>query len=239
MEDLNSIVKDRLSDVFKNDTQETVARKLNTSQGNVSKWVNGQQIPTTDMLYEISKAYDVSVDWILGRSESKEIDGLVIEKLTYEQTARVLDRLLAYRNIIIPNLVEVENGVAEPDEYEETIEGDDEIKYPVQPKYDSDYLKVEDRVLSYLLRKRHKISEIDDDMLNWWKDTALPLYKKLKLINCKSNIQAAIDTRSWSVFKDADWIATVEEISNLSEEDRKTMIEEATNKEKEGQENGK
>lgn len=41
MEDLNSIVKDRLSDVFKNDTQETVARKLNTSQGNVSKWVNG------------------------------------------------------------------------------------------------------------------------------------------------------------------------------------------------------
>ena len=98
---------------------------------------------------------------------------------------------------------------------------------------------MEDRVLSYLLRKRHKISEIDDDMLNWWKDTALPLYKKLKLINCKSNIQAAIDTRSWSVFKDADWIATVEEISNLSEEDRKTMIEEATNKEKEGQENGK
>lgn len=101
MEDLNSIVKDRLSDVFKNDTQETVARKLNTSQGNVSKWVNGQQVPTTDMLYEISKAYDVSVDWILGRSKSKEIDGLVIEKLTYEQTARVLDRLLVYRNLMI------------------------------------------------------------------------------------------------------------------------------------------
>ena len=233
MDDLNGIVKDRLSDVFKNDTQETVARKLNTSQGNVSKWVNGQQVPTTDMLYEISKAYDVSVDWILGRSESREIDGLVIEKLTYEQTARVLDRLLAYKNIIVPNLMNVDNGKMIPDEY-----GDDESEDGstplIPPKYDSDYLKIEDRVLSYLLRKRFKISEIDDEMLKWWKDTSLPLFKKIGLIDCKSNIQQAIDTKSWSVYKDADWIATIEELSDLTDEERLGMINDAKNKVKEG-----
>ncbi len=231
MEDLNAIVKDRLSNVFKNDTQETVARKLNTSQGNVSKWVNGQQVPTTDMLYEISKAYDVSVDWILGRSESKEIDGLVIEKLTYEQTARVLDRLLAYRNIIIPNLMEVDTGKMISDESEDEV-GEDP-KPMLLPKYDSDYLKIEDRVLSYLLRKRFKISEIDDEMLKWWKDTSLPLFKKLGLMNCKSNIQEAIDTKSWSVYKDADWIATIEELSGLSDDERLSLIKEAKNRVKE------
>lgn len=66
MSDLSESMKDRLSEVFQNDTQEIVERKLNTTQGNVSKWMRGTQIPTTDMLYEISKAYDVSVDWIMG-----------------------------------------------------------------------------------------------------------------------------------------------------------------------------
>ena len=105
MADLRLITKDRLAIVFKGDTQEVTARKLNTTQGNVSKWLNGSQIPTPDMLLEISKAYKVSVDWILGISEHSEIDGLAVEKLTYEQIAMVLDRLIENNTIEVPDLV--------------------------------------------------------------------------------------------------------------------------------------
>ena len=69
MTDLKEILKNRLTETFAEDTQEVTARKLNTTQGNVSKWVNGQQVPTADMLRDISKAYKVSVDWLLGISD--------------------------------------------------------------------------------------------------------------------------------------------------------------------------
>ena len=73
MDETREIMKARLQETFRNDTQETVARKLITSQSNVSKWLNGQ-MTTTDNLISISKAYKVSVDWLLGISDEKEID---------------------------------------------------------------------------------------------------------------------------------------------------------------------
>ena len=87
--DPKELLKARLAETFENDTQEVVARKLMTTQGNVSKWLNGQ-IPTTDNLLSISKAYKVSVDWLLGISDEKEIDGGVLEKLTYEHALEAL-----------------------------------------------------------------------------------------------------------------------------------------------------
>ena len=90
MNSLKDITKLRLSETFHGDTQEVIAKKLNTTQGNVSKWVNGQQIPTPEMLHDISKIYKVSVDWLLGISDEREIDGIALEKLTYEQVARII-----------------------------------------------------------------------------------------------------------------------------------------------------
>ena len=81
MADLNEIMKERLTKTFAGETQEVTARRLNTTQGNVSKWKSGSQVPTPDMLLTISKAYKVSVDWLMGVSNEPEIDGLVLEKL--------------------------------------------------------------------------------------------------------------------------------------------------------------
>ena len=91
MADLNEIMKERLTKTFAGETQEVTARRLSTTQGNVSKWKSGSQVPTPDMLLTISKAYKVSVDWLMGVSNEPEIDGLVLEKLTYEQIAKVFD----------------------------------------------------------------------------------------------------------------------------------------------------
>lgn len=82
MDNLKDIMRQRLSETFHGETQEATAIKLNTTQSNVSKWVNSRQYPSPETLRDISRIYHVSVDWLLGISDQKEIDGVVLEKLT-------------------------------------------------------------------------------------------------------------------------------------------------------------
>lgn len=66
-------LKTRLKETFGKDSQETVAQKLNMTQGNVSKILSGSQIPALDTIYQIAEVYEVSIDWLLGRSEEKRL----------------------------------------------------------------------------------------------------------------------------------------------------------------------
>ena len=83
MDDLKDIVAKRLSELFEKETQDITASRLQTTQGNVSKWLNGTQLITTDNLYRISKVYNVSIDWILGISDVREINGVNIDCFNY------------------------------------------------------------------------------------------------------------------------------------------------------------
>ena len=67
------LFKDRLNQIFKDETQEIIAQKLNMTQGNVSKIMSGIQQPTIDTIFNIAEAYGVSVDWLLGRTDAKKI----------------------------------------------------------------------------------------------------------------------------------------------------------------------
>ena len=90
------ILKKRLKEAFGDETEDAVAVKIFTTQGNVSKWLNGKGTPSISSLKEISRAYKVSVDWLLGISNEKEIDGIAIEKLTYEQAALFIDKMIEF-----------------------------------------------------------------------------------------------------------------------------------------------
>jgi len=236
MDNLKDIIKSRLSETFQGDTQELTARKLNTTQGNISKWVNGQQLPTSDMLREISKAYKVSVDWILGLSDQKEIDGVVLEKLTYEQVAKIIDRLIELGTITIPDLQELKKDTPGQEEY---IDAEDEDEpHPKAPIIDSDYMKVNDRALSYMLRRRLKIYEIGMDFVDMWKSESLSRYRGLKLLQYKGNMEEAIDSCKWAAFSaDGDWVALIQELGAMSEEQRAALIEKSK-KGKDGDKDG-
>lgn len=65
--------KERLSELFKNESQEAVGKKLNMTQGNVSKLLTGKQQPTVETIFQIAKEYNVSTDWLLGLTEEKKI----------------------------------------------------------------------------------------------------------------------------------------------------------------------
>lgn len=232
MTELKRQVSRHLAEIFHGDTQEITARKLNTTQGNVSKWVSGSQVPTTDMLYEIAKAYQVSVDWILGISPQKEIDGIVLEKLTYEQITRIVDALIQNKNFSVPNLAELAPNEVE---FEEDENGDSVPTTP-EPQYDSDYIKVNDRLLSYLLRRRYKIQLTGEDMLEMWKENKLPNFMGLKLLNYNGSVEETIDTRSWSSFGDAEWVELINELSTLTEAELQEIIRKS--KEKDGTNDG-
>lgn len=67
------ITKKRLKEAFGSDSQETVGKKLNMTQGNVSKLLSGNQQPTLETIYHIAEVYEVSADWLLGLSDKKKI----------------------------------------------------------------------------------------------------------------------------------------------------------------------
>ena len=58
------VIKERLRETFGTDSQTEVGRKLDMTQGNVSKLLAGQQ-PAIDTIYRIAEVYGVSVDWLL------------------------------------------------------------------------------------------------------------------------------------------------------------------------------
>lgn len=73
-EEINAnLLKIRIKEVRKenNYTQERLAQTLNTTHSAISTYENGHLIIPLIVLYQMSCLFDVSMDWILGRSEQK------------------------------------------------------------------------------------------------------------------------------------------------------------------------
>ena len=68
MENLNFVIAKNLTALRKNNklTQLELAKLLNYSDKAVSKWENGESVPSIDVLHRISKIYNVSLDYIVG-----------------------------------------------------------------------------------------------------------------------------------------------------------------------------
>ena len=46
-------------------TQEQLAEQINVSRQSISKWESGQVIPEVEKIVELSKVFDVTVDYLL------------------------------------------------------------------------------------------------------------------------------------------------------------------------------
>lgn len=68
-------------------TQEQLAEKLNVSRQSVSKWETGQAIPEVETLVELSRVFDVTVDYLVKPSQ---IDELSIKTEVLEQQQKQL-----------------------------------------------------------------------------------------------------------------------------------------------------
>lgn len=86
----------------RNLTQEQLAEKLNVSRQSVSKWESGQVIPDVEKIVEVSKIFDVTLDYLLKPSEIDELS-LKTDLLARQQQqllAREQKRAKVYRNIL-------------------------------------------------------------------------------------------------------------------------------------------
>lgn len=179
---LNDIICARLKELFKNESQYDTAEKLNMSQGNLNKIINGKQLPQADTLDLISKKYHVSVDWILGIKDSQEIDSVNTDNLDYAQIIMILDKLITM------NTISLENEKASDA---------------------SDHYKIEDPTISYLLRLRMKLLGVDDTLYEDWKEKHLAAYKQAGLCECDEEMKNFYGSLQTSKFKEGDWSSKI------------------------------
>lgn len=80
MQDLKHVIAKNISDLRKENkmTQLDLAEKLNYSDKAVSKWERGESIPDIAVLLEISRLFDVTLDYLV--SEDHEITPVMTEE---------------------------------------------------------------------------------------------------------------------------------------------------------------
>lgn len=57
-----------------NFTQSSLAKKLNVTRSSVNAWEMGISVPSTALIVELAKLFQVSTDYILGLSENVSLD---------------------------------------------------------------------------------------------------------------------------------------------------------------------
>ena len=92
---INNITKQ--SSKFKSQAQ--LAKALNASTTAVSRWFNGKALPSTEQLYNLSKLFGVSVDWLLTEHQHD-----TFPSVTYGNAALVLKHLVDMECIKIEDI---------------------------------------------------------------------------------------------------------------------------------------
>lgn len=73
-------------------TQNDLAETLFVTHQAVSKWENGKSIPTIEILFELTKLFNISIDYLLDNSE--------IDESNYEMKFKNYSRDLVIKNIM-------------------------------------------------------------------------------------------------------------------------------------------
>lgn len=71
-------------------TQEQLAEQLNVSRQSISKWESGQVIPEVEKIIELSKVFNVTLDYLLKPSEIDELS--VKTDMLEQQQKQLLNR---------------------------------------------------------------------------------------------------------------------------------------------------
>ncbi|WP_153464115.1 helix-turn-helix domain-containing protein [Halobacillus sp. SY10] len=73
-------------------TQNELANKIKTTKGTISNYENGYSTPSNEMLISLANALDVSVDYLLGRSETTVNQTKENEYNTINEINKLMDK---------------------------------------------------------------------------------------------------------------------------------------------------
>ena len=91
-----SDIKHRLVELreINNLTKAEFAQKLGVNKSAITRWENGDVKPTLDVLINISKTFNVSLDWLAGFDTDYEYDTILKKCLNYGISKEKLNLLL-------------------------------------------------------------------------------------------------------------------------------------------------
>lgn len=73
-------------------TQSELADKINTTKGTISNYENGYSTPSNEMLISLANVLDVSIDYLLGRSETTIKEENENEYDTIEEINKLMEK---------------------------------------------------------------------------------------------------------------------------------------------------
>ena len=76
MDNINENIAENITKLRKRAgmTQSDLADKLNYSDKAISKWERGENVPSIEMLYEITKIFDVNIEFLISKHSDKDLN---------------------------------------------------------------------------------------------------------------------------------------------------------------------
>lgn len=171
----DEVTLERIKELKGNDSQSAFAKKINTTQSNVCKMLQGTP-PSAATLKSMSEKYNVSVDWLLGLSEKKEIGesvqshDITSSNITYADAMAVLEILYQKECLQV---------------------GYEPGGYDGGP--DPGIIWVRDKVLRYYLDNRLRYSDGSRNIYDIWLADALERYGKRKIFSWTDYVDTAFE----------------------------------------------
>lgn len=97
-----------------NMTQDELAKKIDTSRSNIANYENGKNMPSVDILEKLSKLFDCTTDYLLGKSDNRNSD-VPISKIPILGTVKAGYDWLAEENIV--DYITLKENIPNVDEY--------------------------------------------------------------------------------------------------------------------------
>lgn len=151
----DGIVAQRIKEIMGNLTQAEFAAQVNSTQTTISKVLAGT-MPSTSLLVSIATRYGVSIDWMLGLSDSKYVSGASTETLLYSDVVPVLAGLLDRGSVVYRTESKKENIV---------VSQDGNI---VTNEYTLYLLEVKDAILKDCISFASHTNRVDNDTYSYW-----------------------------------------------------------------------
>lgn len=192
-----NITLERIKELKGNDSQEVFAQKIHTTQSNISKMLKGMTPPSAATLTELATTYHVSVDWLLGLSDEKEIGSkvqshkLTAETVTYADAMAVLEVLYQKGSV---NIGYYNNG------------------YDSEPDPSTIYVK--DKVLAYFLDNRFRYSGGSQNIYDIWLKQAMEIYDKYLLLQWTDSVNTIYEQNMPNPLSDEAIASLVDDIVN-------------------------
>lgn len=166
----------RICELMGNDSQGEFADKIGFAQPTISRMFTEDKTPSSSVLLAVAKYYNVSVDWLLGLSERKELGGsmqahnITSSNITYADAMAVLEILYQKECLQV---------------------GYEPGGYDGGP--DPGIIWVRDKVLRYYLDNRLRYSEGSRNIYDIWLADALERYGKRKIFSWTDYVDKAFE----------------------------------------------